>query len=107
NKLKLKINELKCLKSEAISKPVVGKNDEKNIIKSDNISLGSTNLSKYFVHRKNMDPIKKINSEITELPKMKLVLVILISMEGIEVMRPSLKVLPLLIVASTLMTPLS
>jgi len=41
-------------------------------LQSNNISTVSgsnKNLSKYFVHRKNMDPIEKIDGEITELPK--------------------------------------
>nr|CAG8547865.1 3036_t:CDS:1 [Entrophospora candida] len=69
SELESKVNELECLKSEGISKSIVGGNDEKNITKSDNISLGSTDLSKYFIRGKNMDPIEKIDGEITELPK--------------------------------------
>ncbi|CAJ0877937.1 1822_t:CDS:2 [Entrophospora sp. SA101] len=64
-----KANELECLKSEGISKPIVGGDDGKNITKSDNISLGSTDLSKYFVCRKDMDQAGKIDGEITELSK--------------------------------------
>ncbi|CAJ0885464.1 17595_t:CDS:2 [Entrophospora sp. SA101] len=67
--LESKVNELEHLKSEAISKPIVGGDDGKNITKSDNISLGSTDLSKYFICGKNMDPIEKIDGEITELSK--------------------------------------
>src|SRR6185312_4177891 len=93
NELVLKISELDYQKSEAISKPVISGDDEKNtqseeqssITKTDDISLGSTDLSKYFIRKKNtlceeqsyMDPIEKIDSnistytsdEITELPK--------------------------------------
>ncbi|CAG8539969.1 17660_t:CDS:2 [Cetraspora pellucida] len=77
SKLKSKVNELECLKLKTISKPIVGGDDEKNITKSDNISLDSTDLSKYFIYRKNMDQTKKTNSniltytndEITELSK--------------------------------------
>ncbi|CAH1766933.1 10673_t:CDS:1 [Entrophospora sp. SA101] len=69
SELESKVNELEHLKSEAISKPIVGGSDEKNITKSDNISLGSTDLSKYFIRGKNMDQIEKIDGEITELPK--------------------------------------
>ncbi|CAG8533002.1 1781_t:CDS:2, partial [Paraglomus brasilianum] len=79
SELKSKVNELECLKSEAISKPIVGGNDEgqslivptiKNITKSDNISLGSTDLSKYFICGKNMDPIEKIDGNEVN-PKVK------------------------------------
>ncbi|RIB02420.1 hypothetical protein C2G38_2227905 [Gigaspora rosea] len=35
-----KVNVLECLKSETILKPIVGGDDEKNITKTDNISLG-------------------------------------------------------------------
>ncbi|CAG8739042.1 17227_t:CDS:2, partial [Funneliformis caledonium] len=137
NELESKINKLEYLKSEAILKPIVGRNDEKNITKSDNISLGSTDLSKYFVHRKNMNPKEKINGKITELPKNETSIsnisknnmpikpnVLQIISENVtphlaqrdnnisslielEAMRPSLKALPLPVVASTLMTPLS
>ena len=69
SELESKVNELERLKSEAISKPIVGGDDGKNITKSDNISLGSTDLSKYFIRGKNMEPIEKIDGEITELPK--------------------------------------
>ncbi|CAG8673888.1 263_t:CDS:1, partial [Paraglomus brasilianum] len=75
-----KVSELECLKSEAISNPVLGGNDdEKNMTKSDDISLGSTDLSKYFIRKKNMNQAGKIdgnistytdtNDEITELSK--------------------------------------
>ncbi|CAH1766051.1 13701_t:CDS:1 [Entrophospora sp. SA101] len=69
SELESKANELECLKSEGISKPIVGGDDGKNITKSDNISLGSTDLSKYFVCRKDMDQAGKIDGEITELSK--------------------------------------
>jgi len=87
NELVSKISELECLKSEAISKPIVGGNVEKNMTKSDDISTVSDsshlvsvsdnkNLSKYFIRRKNIDQDEKIdnipthtNDEITELPK--------------------------------------
>ncbi|CAJ0870849.1 7026_t:CDS:2, partial [Entrophospora sp. SA101] len=70
NELVSNISELERLKSETIPKPIVGGDDEKNIIKDND-------LSKYFVRRKNMDPIEKIdgnistytNDEITKLPK--------------------------------------
>ncbi|CAH1769099.1 7836_t:CDS:1, partial [Entrophospora sp. SA101] len=75
--LESKVNELEYLKSEAILKPIVGGDDGKNITKSDNISLGSTDLSKYFVRRKNMDQAGKIDTiipnytddESTPIPK--------------------------------------
>ncbi|CAH1766376.1 6830_t:CDS:1 [Entrophospora sp. SA101] len=60
------VNELERLKSEGISKPIVGGDDEKNITKSDNISLGSTDISKYFVCRKNMDQAGKIDTIIPD-----------------------------------------
>ncbi|CAJ0892944.1 12280_t:CDS:1, partial [Entrophospora sp. SA101] len=106
SELESKANELECLKSEAILKPIVGGNDEKNMTKSDDISAvlqsrplddeseirgsvsslnhdiyvssePSKDLSQYFLRGKNMDPIEKIdgnistytNDEITELPK--------------------------------------
>jgi len=49
NELVLKISELDCQKSEVISKPVVGGNDEKNTSNSSNIfvpSIPNKNLSK-------------------------------------------------------------
>nr|CAG8648350.1 660_t:CDS:1 [Entrophospora candida] len=146
--LELKVNELEQLKSENVSKPIVGGDNEKNITKSDNISLGSTDLSKYFVCRKNMDPIEKIDGEITGLPKNDTKINPKVSdetsiseisednmpikpdvseampqnvishlaqrdnnisslVESNAQMRPSLEALPLPIVASTLMSPLS
>ena len=89
NELVLKISELDYQKSEAISKPVIGGDDEKNtqseeqssITKPDDISAineesvirgyasSSKNLSKYFVRGKSMDQAEKIDGEITELPK--------------------------------------
>ncbi|CAJ0913478.1 11254_t:CDS:2 [Entrophospora sp. SA101] len=74
HELASKVSELDCLKSEGISKPVLGGDDEKNtqseeqssITKSDNISLGSTDLSKYFVRRKNMDQAGKIDTIIPD-----------------------------------------
>ncbi|CAG8592217.1 20676_t:CDS:2 [Cetraspora pellucida] len=59
-----KVNEFECLKSETISKPIVGGDNEKNITKSDNISLGSTDLSKYFICGKNMDQTEKTDGNI-------------------------------------------
>ncbi|RIB06601.1 hypothetical protein C2G38_2216669 [Gigaspora rosea] len=97
HELASKVSELECLKSEAISNPILGGNDEKNMTKSDDISAvieeseirgyasSSKNLRQYFVCRKSMDQAKKIdddisaqtstfgtcfvNDEITELPK--------------------------------------
>ncbi|RIB07775.1 hypothetical protein C2G38_2045714 [Gigaspora rosea] len=88
------VSELKNLKSEAVSNPVVGGDDEKNVgssshcsaiersscqgkIKSGNISAVSKDLSQYFGHRKNIDQAEKIdtivpayiNNEITSSPK--------------------------------------
>ncbi|CAJ0846311.1 3694_t:CDS:1, partial [Entrophospora sp. SA101] len=80
SELELKVNELERLKSEAISNPVLGGNDEKNTLceeqssmtKSDDISAviePSKDLSQYFLCRKKMDSIEKIDGEITELSK--------------------------------------
>ncbi|CAG8655578.1 7282_t:CDS:1 [Paraglomus brasilianum] len=80
DELALKISELGCMKSEDVSRSVIGGVDEKNITKSDDISAVSEpnkNLSKYFIRGKNMDETKKINNnipaytnnEITKLPK--------------------------------------
>ncbi|RIB17555.1 hypothetical protein C2G38_2246320 [Gigaspora rosea] len=126
-----KVNELECLKSETISKPIVGGDDEKNITKSDNISLGSTDLSKYFIRRKNMDQTEKTdgniltytNDEITELSKNDTEANSKVSnetsiskisednmstlIESNSQMRPGPEALPLPAVASTLMSPLS
>ncbi|CAG8737067.1 1754_t:CDS:2, partial [Funneliformis mosseae] len=38
SELESKVNEFECLKLEAILKPIVGENNEKNITKSDDIS---------------------------------------------------------------------
>ncbi|RIB10233.1 hypothetical protein C2G38_2206694 [Gigaspora rosea] len=111
HELASKVSELECLKSEAISNPILGGNDEKNMTKSDDISAvieeseirgyasPSKNLSKYFVRGKNMDQAKKIDGEITELPKN--------DTEINPKMRPSLETLPLPAMANTLMSPLS
>src|SRR6266545_4391431 len=75
SELESKVNELERLKSEAISKPIVGGDDGKNITKSDSrnedaiasdISLGSTDLSKYFIRGKNMDQAGKIDGNISD-----------------------------------------
>ncbi|RIB29844.1 hypothetical protein C2G38_2154350 [Gigaspora rosea] len=131
NELKLKANQLECLKSEAILKPVIGGDDEKNITKSDNISLGSTDLSKYFIRGKNIDQTEKTdgniltytNDEITELSKNDTETNSKVSnetsiseisgdnmsalIESNSQMGPGLEALPLPAVASTLMSPLS
>ena len=68
SELESKVNELEYLKLEAISKPVIGGNDVKNMTKSDDISAviePSKNLSKYFIRGKNMDPIEKIDSNVS------------------------------------------
>ncbi|CAH1768758.1 14749_t:CDS:2, partial [Entrophospora sp. SA101] len=69
--LALKISELERLKSEdisgsigSVSPTIIGRDDEKNITKSDDISLDSTDLSKYFICGKNMDPIGKIDGNM-------------------------------------------
>ncbi|RIB07598.1 hypothetical protein C2G38_2045863 [Gigaspora rosea] len=105
HELASKVSELECLKSEAISNPILGGDDEgqspivskikntqsreqSSISNSSNISVvsdprhpvtasGNKNLSKYFIHGKNMDQTEKIdngisvytNDEIIELPK--------------------------------------
>ncbi|RIB05265.1 hypothetical protein C2G38_2253912 [Gigaspora rosea] len=126
-----KVNELECLKSETILKPIVGGDDEKNITKTDNISLGSTDLSKYFIRRKNMDQTEKTdgniltytNDEIIELSKNDTEANSKVSnetsiseiskdnmsalIESNSQMRPGPEALPLLAVASTLISPLS
>ena len=56
------VSELEHLKSEVISKPVVGGNDEKNITKSDDISAvnePSKSLRPFFVRKKSMDQAGK------------------------------------------------
>ncbi|CAH1771309.1 10271_t:CDS:1, partial [Entrophospora sp. SA101] len=71
--LESKVNELEHLKSEAISKPIVGGNDEKNtqseeqssISNSSNISA-DRNLSQYFIHKKNMNQAGKIDTMCLE-----------------------------------------
>ncbi|CAG8532378.1 8733_t:CDS:2 [Funneliformis caledonium] len=85
HKLASKVSELECLKSEAISNPVLGENDEKNMTKPDDIfavlqsrplgdslnydtyvsNKSSKNLSKYFVHEKSMDQTEKIDNDIS------------------------------------------
>ncbi|CAG8645904.1 10609_t:CDS:2, partial [Paraglomus brasilianum] len=53
---------------EAISKPVIGGDVEKNISNSSNISVVSEpnkNLSKYFVRRKNMEEAERIDNDIS------------------------------------------
>ncbi|CAJ0856300.1 1561_t:CDS:1, partial [Entrophospora sp. SA101] len=68
DELSLKVSELNCLKSETISKPIVGGDDEKNMTKSDDISAviePSKNISRYFVRGKSI-PISeppKVNAE--------------------------------------------
>ncbi|RHZ88815.1 hypothetical protein Glove_21g3 [Diversispora epigaea] len=84
-------SELDHLKSEAISKPVdplnynsknhlmacsaiVGENDKKNIVKSDNISIiseSSNSLRSYLACRKNIEDIEKIdnNDRFISIPK--------------------------------------
>jgi hypothetical protein len=64
SELESKVNELECLKSEDVSKPVIGGNDEKNIIKN-------SDLSKYFIRGKNMDPIEKIDGNARSALSMK------------------------------------
>jgi len=67
DELSLKVSELDCLKSETISKPIVGGDDEKNMTKSDDISAviePSKNLSKYFVRGKSMNQAEKIDNDI-------------------------------------------
>ncbi|CAH1768709.1 326_t:CDS:1 [Entrophospora sp. SA101] len=78
------VSELENLKSEAISVPMVGGNNEKNmqsreqssISNSSNISAiselshlvsasGNKNLSKYFVCRKNMEETERIDNDIS------------------------------------------
>ncbi|CAH1768907.1 7719_t:CDS:1, partial [Entrophospora sp. SA101] len=137
HELASKVSELECLKSETISNPILGGNDEKNMIKSDDISAvieSSKDLSQYFLCRKKMDPMEKIDGEITELPKNDTkidpkisdetsiseinkdnMLDILIKPNASEVMpqipigamRPSLEALPLPVMTSMLMSPLS
>ncbi|CAJ0911886.1 14055_t:CDS:2, partial [Entrophospora sp. SA101] len=78
HELASKVSELDCLKSEGISKPVLGGNDEKNmqsneqssITKSDDISAISEpikNLSQYFIRKKNMDQAGKIDTMCLEV----------------------------------------
>ncbi|CAG8663740.1 3432_t:CDS:2 [Cetraspora pellucida] len=58
HKLALKVSELECLKSEAILNSILGRNNEKNITKSNDISAVielSKNLRQYFVCRKSMN----------------------------------------------------
>ncbi|CAJ0825962.1 9251_t:CDS:2 [Entrophospora sp. SA101] len=55
------VSELEHLKSEAISKPIVGGDDRKNITKSDNISLGSTDLNRPEISDETS--ISKINKD--------------------------------------------
>ncbi|CAJ0824824.1 17018_t:CDS:2 [Entrophospora sp. SA101] len=89
SELESKVNELERLKSEAKSKPVeseshcsaiIGGDDEKNTLcekqssmtKSDDISAviePSKDLSQYFLCRKKMDSIEKIDDGITEPSK--------------------------------------
>ncbi|CAH1769737.1 3630_t:CDS:1, partial [Entrophospora sp. SA101] len=80
SELESKVNELECLKSETISKPIVGGDDEKIITKSDDTSAVSEpikNLSQYFIRKKSMDQVRKIDGNIldhiddenTKLPK--------------------------------------
>ncbi|CAH1767777.1 15003_t:CDS:1, partial [Entrophospora sp. SA101] len=77
SELESKVNELECLKSEVISIPVVGGNDEKNTLyeeqssmtKSDDISAviePIKNLSQYFIRKKNMDQAGKIDGNISD-----------------------------------------
>nr|CAG8604901.1 12518_t:CDS:2 [Entrophospora candida] len=77
DELSLKVSELEHLKSEDISEPTVGGDNEKNtqsneqssITKSDDISAISEpikNLSQYFVRRKNMDQAGKFDTIIPD-----------------------------------------
>ncbi|CAJ0906474.1 8525_t:CDS:2 [Entrophospora sp. SA101] len=77
HELASKVSELEYLKSEAISNPVLGGDDEKNtlceeqssITKSDDISAISEpikNLSQYFIRKKNMDQAGKIDGNISD-----------------------------------------
>ncbi|CAH1767416.1 4817_t:CDS:2, partial [Entrophospora sp. SA101] len=56
------VSDLECLKSEDISESIVGGTEEKNILSPNNISVGS-NISKYFIRRKNVDEAQKIDTE--------------------------------------------
>ncbi|CAG8687622.1 5994_t:CDS:2 [Cetraspora pellucida] len=69
SKLKSKVSKLECLKSEAISNSVLNRNDEKNITKFNDISAviePSKSLRQYFIHRKNIDQAKKIDTKCLE-----------------------------------------
>ncbi|CAH1770754.1 7358_t:CDS:2, partial [Entrophospora sp. SA101] len=69
SELELKVNELERLKSEAISKPIIGGDDEKNMTKSSNISAviePSKDLSQYFIREKSMDRAGKIDTIIPD-----------------------------------------
>ncbi|CAJ0824224.1 828_t:CDS:2, partial [Entrophospora sp. SA101] len=77
DELSLKVSELEHLKSEDISEPTVGGDVEKNmqsdeqssITKSDDISAISEpikNLSQYFIRKKNMDQVRKIDGNISD-----------------------------------------
>ncbi|CAJ0904746.1 6556_t:CDS:2, partial [Entrophospora sp. SA101] len=77
DELSLKVSELEHLKSEDISEPIVGGDNEKNtqseeqssIIKSIDISAvsePSKNISRYFLHGKNMDQAGKIDTMCLE-----------------------------------------
>ncbi|RIB28850.1 hypothetical protein C2G38_2156805 [Gigaspora rosea] len=68
SELESKVNELQYLKSEVISKPIIGGDDEKNMIKSNDISVviePSKSLRQYFISRKSMDQAGKINNDIS------------------------------------------
>ncbi|CAJ0831503.1 9974_t:CDS:2, partial [Entrophospora sp. SA101] len=134
SELELKVNELERLKSEAISKPIIGGDDEKNMTKSSNISAviePSKDLSQYFIREKSMDRAGKIDTiipdytddESTPIPKSPRVNTEIIPkknytpslIESNPQMRPSLEALPLPIggigtipiMANTLMSPFS
>src|SRR6266511_1498252 len=77
DELSLKVSELEHLKSEDISEPIVGGDNEKNtqsdeqssITKSDDISAvlePSKNISRYFLRGKNMDQAGKIDTIIPD-----------------------------------------
>ncbi|RIB01729.1 hypothetical protein C2G38_2229851 [Gigaspora rosea] len=68
SELESKVNELQYLKSEVISKPIIGGDDEKNMIKSNDISVviePSKSLRQYFISRKSMDQAGKIDNDIS------------------------------------------
>ncbi|KAF0337380.1 hypothetical protein F8M41_016527 [Gigaspora margarita] len=67
SELDSKVSELERLKSKNILVLVVGGDSEKNISKSNNISAvsePSKNLSQYFAHKKIMNKVEKISTDI-------------------------------------------